>query len=230
MKNIIHETPTNKLHGRLLFTVKFIGDFDIKNKRILDIGCGFGWCELNFLSRGVKEIIATELTSSDLATIRKNIIHPRLKFAEADATHLPFPDKFFDTVVSWEVLEHIPQSSEKLMFSEVARVLKPGGSFYFSTPGNSLISQLMDPAWWLIGHRHYSPHQIRSYAAVTGFTVQTLVVKGRLWELLGTLNMYLSKWLFHHRPFFPTFFNSHQDSEYQTAGFAGLFTHLVKHL
>lgn len=48
------------------------------------------------------------------------------------ATKLPFETASFDTVFSTQVLEHV--DDHQLAFSEVSRVLKPGGNFIFSVP------------------------------------------------------------------------------------------------
>ena len=55
MKNILDERPSHDLSGRLLASVQFVEDIDLKDRDVLDIGCGYGWCELNFLGRGVKK-------------------------------------------------------------------------------------------------------------------------------------------------------------------------------
>ena len=51
-----------------------------------------------------------------------------------DATRLTFADASFDLVMSFEVLEHIPDYLAALR--EVRRVLRPGGRFYFTAPFN----------------------------------------------------------------------------------------------
>ena len=51
----------------------------------------------------------------------------------ADATQLPFPDNFFDVIVSSHVLEHI--ENDVLCIKECARVLKPGGELILWVPG-----------------------------------------------------------------------------------------------
>jgi SAM-dependent methyltransferase len=45
---------------------------------------------------------------------------------------LPFPDGYFDVALSDYVLEHVEHPAQFL--AEVARVLKPGGSYLFRTP------------------------------------------------------------------------------------------------
>lgn len=224
MKNLIAEKPTDDLHGRLAYTVSFVENADIKDKIILDIGCGYGWFELNVLSRGVKAVVASELTKSDLETIRKNIVNPKIKYSEANAIDLPFDNETFDTVVCWEVIEHIPKDTEKKMFSEIRRVLKPNGKFYLSTPYNSWPSRIFDPAWWLIGHRHYTEEQLLKFGKKEEFELKKIDIKGRWWEVFGILNMYFSKWVLKRKPILEKIFIENIEKEYHNEdGFVDIF-------
>jgi len=45
---------------------------------------------------------------------------------------IPYPDHSFDMVIAVEVTEHI--LDHEVFFSEIARILKPGGRLYVSTP------------------------------------------------------------------------------------------------
>lgn len=49
-----------------------------------------------------------------------------------DCTCLSFDSEVFDTVLSYDVFEHVPDFT--LAFKESFRVLKPGGTFHFSVP------------------------------------------------------------------------------------------------
>lgn len=94
--------------------------------RILDLGAGAGIIDaLDWRAEG-RRIVGIDL---DPRVGR----HPHLDGAAlADARKLPFPDNSFDSAVSVNVLEHIPQPVEVLR--EVHRVLKPGGVFLVKTP------------------------------------------------------------------------------------------------
>lgn len=231
MKNIIDEKPFGELSGRHLSSVLFVRDSDIQGKNILDIGCGYGWCEVAFLEKNPKMITGIEISENDLVTIRKNVTDSRVSLAVSGATALPFPDDFFDTVVSWEVIEHIPRGTENRMFAEVSRVLKRGGGFYLSTPHLSFWSTLLDPAWWLLGHRHYSAGQLQRYANKNGLQLVEVSVRGGWWSLLSIINMYAAKWLFRRQSFFNSYFLRKEDAEYngvRERGFANIFVYFRK--
>jgi len=229
MKNIINTKPTTNIHGRTLYNALFVEDKDVTGKILLDIGCGYGWMELNLINRGAKHITAVEMSEADLITARENISDLKVTFTEGNAIKLPFDDASFDTVVSWEVIEHIPKYTEIHMFSEVSRVLRPGGCFYISTPYNTLLSNIFDPAWWLMGHRHYTKKQLLAYASDNDFDLCKIVINGGWWEIIGINNLYIAKWLFRRQPFMENFINQKQDEEYSKGGgFTNIFASFVK--
>ncbi len=228
MRNLLDEKPSTKLHGRLKYAVDLVDDGDLLNRRVLDIGCGFGWFELNALARGASVVVGIEITAVGLRTINTHLTDPRLRTHIASAIDLPFEDASFDTVVCWEVLEHIPQYTEPVMFASVSRVLKPGGKFYLSTPYASLVGTLTDPAWWLIKHRHYSTASLLQLAARAGLSVERLEVRGGLAEVVFTLNLYVSKWILRRQPLAEALFLEKINREYAVPGFYALFAKLSK--
>lgn len=228
MRNLIDENPFETLHGRTKYCTKFINNEDIKGKKILNIGCGWGWFELNAIRHRCKKVIGIEPEKNTLSVAKKHISNDKIEFRLGSALKLPFKENYFDTIVAWDVIEHIPKHKEIRMFEEVYRVLKKGGIFYLSTPNSNLISELFDPAWWLIGHRHYNRHQIKKYAKSTKFEIQKTVIKGGIIEVISIINLYISKWIFKRKLFFKKFFNQKLDKEYDSKGFTTLFVKMVK--
>lgn len=93
---------------------------------ILDMGAGAGIVEqMNF--RGlVKRVCGVDLDS-------RVVDNPFLDEGKvSDAGRIPYSAGLFDLVLSDNVLEHL--SEPEAVFKEVARVLKPGGLFFFKTP------------------------------------------------------------------------------------------------
>ena len=229
MINIAKETPREPLHGRKLYSTFFVGADDINYKDILDIGCGFGWFELHSSKLKCKSVKGIELSATDLSTAKKYLKNiPEISFLVGSAIKIPFKNSEFDTVVSWEVLEHIPKGAELEMFNEANRVLRAKGAFYLSTPNQNIFACIFDPAWWLIGHRHYSVSQLVKYAQRSGFVIEKIETRGGWWEIAGMLDLYISKWVFHRKPLFGEQVNTKQDTEYRNTGFTNLFIKLIK--
>jgi ubiquinone/menaquinone biosynthesis C-methylase UbiE len=87
--------------------------------RILEIGCGNGQ---DFIShfRGMSQLKLFGMDIDDYG-----IQQPNFSFVHGDATNIPFPDGYFDLVVSIGVLEHIEPISRLLeMTREIERVGK----------------------------------------------------------------------------------------------------------
>jgi len=228
MKNILSEKPPEKLSGRLLASSRFVDDADLAGKDVVDVGCGFGWFEVDALRRGVRSVTGLEMSAGDLETAKTHVTDLRATFSVGSAIEVPLADGSADTIVSWEVIEHIPKGTEDRMFQEARRILRPGGAFYLSTPHATCWSNLFDPAWWLVGHRHYSVGLLREYAGRHGFESETISVRGNLWTLIAVLDMYVAKWIFRRRPFFEDFFLGKTDSEYARPGFVNIFMKMIK--
>jgi 2-polyprenyl-3-methyl-5-hydroxy-6-metoxy-1,4-benzoquinol methylase len=229
MRNILQERPNRRLVGRLAESASFVEDVNIKDKTVLDIGCGYGWCEMNLLDRGVGRIVGLDVTEKDLETARKHVQDDRATWKTGSATALPFEDESFDTVVCWEVIEHIPKHSEPRMFAEVRRVLKEGGRFFLSTPYDSTLSRWLDPAWMLIGHRHYSSAELMRLGLESDMGATRVATKGGVWSLLATLAMYISKWVLRRQTVFAQFFERRQEREFERGeGIATIFVEYEK--
>ncbi len=85
-----------------------------------------------------------------------------------DGTVLPFQAETFDVVTSFQVIEHLADTSAYL--AEIARVLKPGGLAMFTTPNAPI---RLDP-----GMRPWNKFHVREFEAVElAETLQTAFSK-----------------------------------------------------
>jgi SAM-dependent methyltransferase len=107
-----------------------------RGKRVLDLGCGDGR-NMPLLHNLGMEVHGTEISQEicDLTAARmKNLgIAPSLKVGRNHA--LPYPDGFFDIVLACHACYYIdPGTRFSGNVSEIARVMRGGGSFVFSAP------------------------------------------------------------------------------------------------
>ena len=100
--------------------------------RALDLGCGAGYLAID-LATQAPELCVTGLDLSpamlDQASVRTRSagIEARVGLHQADAKRIPAPDNSFDLVFSSFSLHH--WGDPVAVLDEVARVLRPGGSF-----------------------------------------------------------------------------------------------------
>lgn len=109
---------------------RFMGDW--KDVKVLDVGCGGGYaCE--FLSRRGAVVFGTDIMAESINEAADHASHENLKieYHLCTAERLPFGDQTMDVVTCFDVLEHIPNKDQTI--SEIYRVLKPGGWFFFNT-------------------------------------------------------------------------------------------------
>lgn len=91
---------------------------------VLDTGSGPGSWILQEQRERLRLLVGEDVYLPDVSHLDA--------FVLADAQHLPFADDSFDVVVSYLVIEHLPDPAAA--FREYARVVKPGGYFVFKTP------------------------------------------------------------------------------------------------
>lgn len=96
----------------------------LKCGRVLDIGCGAGQLLPHLVKTG-HQVDAIDISEKMVELSQR--LCPKAVVKVGDCEKLDYYDRSFDLVVAMGVLEYLPD--EYQMMSEVARVLKPGGTF-----------------------------------------------------------------------------------------------------
>ncbi|GMQ24361.1 hypothetical protein Aoki45_10430 [Algoriphagus sp. oki45] len=121
----------NPIHQRLLKA--YLAAKPWISGDLLEIGCGEG--------RGVDELLPLAKSYLGLDKIGEVITMLQGKYPGVDFRQAVIPpfkgfkDESYDTIVSFQVIEHI--EDDRLFLEEIYRMLKPGGKAIISTPNNT---------------------------------------------------------------------------------------------
>jgi SAM-dependent methyltransferase len=117
--------------GNLDANLRFIDHTGVlvASPEILEIGSGTGTMLHQLRQRGYRAQ-GVELRQAFID--QAHAWYGAVPIAQVTGPELPFSDRSFDVVLSFDVFEHIPDSDAHLR--EVTRVLRPGGSYLLQTP------------------------------------------------------------------------------------------------
>lgn len=119
-------------------------------KKIIDVGCGTGYCAQHLSSRYPDaDVIALDVSQGMLSKV--DGVHT----LQADAMHLPYEDQSVDLVVSNLFLDCYIDM--RAFFSEIQRVLTAGGIFLFTTLGEGSFLELKQSAVVIDRASHVNP-------------------------------------------------------------------------
>ena len=122
------ETPAGKLRWQR--RVNMLTDHLLPGMKVLELGCGTGYFTREITRKNV-DLTAIDISPDLLQEAKKNINSDKVAFALENAYSMSFSNHSFDSVVGSSVLHHLDIRQALL---EVYRVLKPGGTLYFTEP------------------------------------------------------------------------------------------------
>jgi SAM-dependent methyltransferase len=146
-------TPWWSLHlARYVFTRPFVA-----SGRVLDVACGSGY-GLSVLRQAGARPFGVDVSMAAALEARGGDTEARVLVA--DGTRLPFPDRSFDAVVSFETIEHLQNRGG--FVGELSRVLRDQGLLILSTP-NAVHTRPVNGKPQNPFHCHeYTPEELRA--------------------------------------------------------------------
>jgi SAM-dependent methyltransferase len=123
-----------------------------KDSRILDIGCGFGFCVYILNEMGYKDVIGIDISEQQVRHGREmglNLIHIKdcIEWLAGNSNS-------FDHIILFDVLEHIPKDQQINFLKAALMSLKPNCLMHLRVPNaNSIISS----RWRYNDFTHYTP-------------------------------------------------------------------------
>lgn len=120
--------------GNISLSLEFFLEQKVsKDSKILELGCNAGSFSNAIYELGYENVQSMDINEKAIKTGKG--LYPKIadRINVGDAQDLSkFKDASFDVVISFDVIEHLPNVDQH--FSEVKRVLKRGGRYIFQTP------------------------------------------------------------------------------------------------
>ena len=115
-------------------------EFGPAPRRVLDLGCGAGFLS-NYLGALGQQVTGLDASAAALQVAAEHDPQRTVRYVQGDALSLPFPAGSFDVVCALDFLEHV--EPRERVIAEAARVLAPGGLFFFHTFNRNLLAYLV---------------------------------------------------------------------------------------
>lgn len=103
---------------------------DFRRKRVLDLGCGFGWHCFYAIDQGADSALGIDISEKMIAGAKERNDSQRIEYRSMAIEDYDFPAKAFDIVIS-SLTFHYLESFDDIC-SKVNRCLNDGGQFVFS--------------------------------------------------------------------------------------------------
>lgn len=111
--------------------LELVGGVDLRGLRVIDVGAGRGGTASTLLKYcAPRSVLGVELSPAAVASSRRSIVDPRASFVVGDAQDLPVTDAGADVLTNVESSHCYPDV--RRFYSEVERVLTPGGTFLYT--------------------------------------------------------------------------------------------------
>jgi 2-polyprenyl-6-hydroxyphenyl methylase / 3-demethylubiquinone-9 3-methyltransferase len=130
--------------------------------RVLDVGCGAGFLS-NYLATEGFAVEGLDASEQSLAVASSHDSTRSVRYVSGDALSLPYPDKSFDVVCAMDFLEHVEDPAG--VVAEAARVLRPGGLFFFHTFNRNFLAWLIviKGVEWFVRNTPRDMHVLRLF-------------------------------------------------------------------
>lgn len=153
-----------------------------QTNKILDVGAGNGFFIQEAIESGWQGF-ATEYTPEAVTLCRAKGATAH----QGDLDTAPFAEGSFDIITAFEVLEHVLNPLE--LMRNVARLLRPNGMFYLTTPNfNSISRHILGPQWHVIEYPehlfYFTPKTLRNMAKRAGLAVEWSKTDGLISRLI----------------------------------------------
>jgi SAM-dependent methyltransferase len=125
----------------------------LANKRVLDLGCGFGKMCRYAIEQGAASAVGVDISTKMLAKAREDAADARISYVQSALEDLSFPPASVDVVVSSLALHYIERFDS--ICANVKSWLVAGGAFVFSVEHPMVTAY---PVGWYLDERGEEQH------------------------------------------------------------------------
>lgn len=117
---------------------------DLRGRRVVDLGCGFGWFCRWAAAQGVARVLGLDVSEQMLARAAADTADPAVEYRQRDLEALVLPEGAFDLAYSSLALHYIADLER--LIGVVHRALAPDGRLVFSIE-HPIHTAPMRPGW-----------------------------------------------------------------------------------
>lgn len=103
---------------------------NFKNKKVLDLGCGYGWHCIYAAESGASKVVGVDISNKMLEIAREKTHFSQVEYICCALEDINFPEESFDIIISSLVFHYVEQY--ELLIKKIYKVLKYGGNLVFT--------------------------------------------------------------------------------------------------
>jgi len=135
---------------------------DLRGKRVVDLGCGFGWASRWMREQGAASVLGLDLSQNMIARARADTADPAIEYRIADLDTLDLPAAAFDVAYSALTFHYVRD------FDRLAQHLHQS-----LAPGGHLVFTIEHPIFMAAAHPHWlADEDGRKTWPVNGYSIE----------------------------------------------------------
>ena len=103
---------------------------DFKDKRVLDLGCGYGWHCIYAAEKGASSVVGIDISRKMLEVAKGKTPFPQVEYQCCAMEDVDFPAESFDVILCSLALHYV--ADYQSLVEKICRMLKAGGDFVFT--------------------------------------------------------------------------------------------------
>jgi SAM-dependent methyltransferase len=117
---------------------------ELRGRRVLDLGCGYGWFCRWACGQGAARVVGIDISERMLARAKADTENPAIDYLRSDMEAVELAGSSFDLVYSSLALHYVENLTD--LIARISRALAPGGSLVFSVE-HPIATAPIRPGW-----------------------------------------------------------------------------------